>query len=72
MLPTGKQDKGTAVQIIMYTIWTVLVSIIPVFGFTGKLQLSIVAAILVFMAGMWMLYYAIGLFKKMTEKQQNN
>ena len=68
MLPTGKQDKGTAVQIIMYTIWTVLVSIIPVFGFTGKLQLSIVAAILVFMAGMWMLYYAIGLFKKMTEK----
>lgn len=68
MLPTGKQDKGTAVQIIMYTIWTVLVSIIPVFGFTGKLQLSIVATILVFMAGMWMLYYAIGLFKKMTEK----
>ncbi len=68
MLPTGKQDKGTAVQTIMYTIWTVAVSIIPVFGFTGRLELSIVAAIVVFLLGLWMLYYAIRLFKLMTEK----
>jgi protoheme IX farnesyltransferase len=68
MLPTGKQDKGTAVQIIMYTIWTILVSIIPVFGFTGKLQLSIVSASIVFVLGLGMLYYAIQLFKKMTTK----
>ena len=67
MLPTGKQDKGTAVQTIMYTIWTIIVSIIPVFGFTGKLELSIVAAIIVFLLGLGMLYYAIQLFKKMTE-----
>lgn len=68
MLPTGKQDKGTAVQTIMYTIWTIIVSIIPVFGFTGRLQLSIVATIMVFGIGIWMLYYAIRLFNKMTEK----
>jgi len=68
MLPTGKQDKGTAVQTIMYTIWTLIVSIIPVFGFTGKLELSIVSAIIVFLLGLWMLYYAIRLFKLMTEK----
>lgn len=68
MLPTGKQDKGTAVQVIMYSIWTLLVSIIPVFGFTGRLQLSIVSAIIVFALGLWMLYYAIRLFKLMTEK----
>ncbi|GAA4938309.1 heme o synthase [Algibacter agarivorans] len=68
MLPTGKQDKGTAVQIIMYTIWTLIVSIIPVFGFTGKLQLSIVAAIIVFIFGLGMLNYAVRLFKEMTEK----
>ncbi|WMI66966.1 heme o synthase [Aestuariibaculum sp. YM273] len=68
MLPTGKQDKGTAVQIIMYTIWTILVSIIPVFGFTGKLELSIVSAVIVFLLGVWMLYYAFRLFKIMTEK----
>lgn len=68
MLPTGKQDKGTAIQIILYTIWTILVSIVPVFGFTGKLELSIVAAIIVFGLGVVMLYYAILLYKKMTEK----
>ncbi|WP_415865507.1 heme o synthase [Thalassobellus suaedae] len=68
MLPTGKQDKGTAVQTMMYTIWTILVSIIPVFGFTGDLHLSIIAAILVFILGLGMLYYAIQLFKKMTEQ----
>ncbi|ULC59408.1 heme o synthase [Flaviramulus sp. BrNp1-15] len=68
MLPTGKQDKGTAVQTIMYSIWTMLVSIIPVFGFTGRLELSIIAAIIVFALGLWMLYYAIRLFKLMTEK----
>ena len=68
MLPTGKQDKGTAVQTIMYTVWTILISIVPVFGVTGRLELSYVAASLVFALGLFMLYYAIQLFKKMTEK----
>lgn len=68
MLPTGKQDKGTAVQTIMYTIWTIIVSIIPVFGFTGRLELSIPSTIIVFLLGLWMLYYAIRLFRIMTEK----
>ncbi|MGK0252766.1 MAG: protoheme IX farnesyltransferase [Mariniflexile sp.] len=68
MLPTGKQDKGTAAQTVMYTIWTLIVSVIPVFGFTGSLKLSIVAAVLVSILGLGMLYYAIKLFKEMTEK----
>lgn len=68
MLPTGKRDKGTAVQIIMYTVWTILVSIIPVFGFTGDLKLSIVGAIIVFLLGLVMLYYALQLFKLKTTK----
>lgn len=68
MLPTGKQDKGTAVQTIMYTIWTILISIVPVFGITGELKLSIIAAIVVLVLGLFMLFYAIQLFKKMTEK----
>ncbi len=66
MLPTGKRDKATAVQIILYTIWTILVSIIPVLGFTGDLKLSVVAAIIVFALGLVMLYYAIQLFKSRT------
>ena len=63
MLPTGEPDKGTAVQIIMYSVWTVIASILPVFGFTGDLKLSIVGAILVFILGMVMLAYALRLFK---------
>ncbi|TYA55173.1 heme o synthase [Formosa maritima] len=66
MLPTGKQDKGTAVQTIMYTVWTVLVSIIPVFGVTGRLYLTPISGVIVFILGLGMLYYAIQLYKKMT------
>ncbi|WP_299222788.1 heme o synthase [uncultured Psychroserpens sp.] len=68
MLPTGKRDKGTAVQTIMYTIWTILISIIPVFGVTGDLKLSVIAAVIVFVLGLVMLYYALQLFKKRTAK----
>lgn len=68
LLPTGKRDKGTAMQAILYTIWTIIVSIIPVFGFTGKLQLTIVGAVVVLLVGLVMLHYAFQLFKKMTVK----
>ena len=68
MLPTGKPDKGTAVQIIMYSVWTTLVSIIPVFGFTGDLKLSIVGAVLVFILGLVMVFYALRLFKERSIK----
>ncbi len=68
MLPTGKRDKATAVQAILYTVWTIIVSIIPVFGFTGKLQLTVVGASTVFLIGLVMLKYAFQLFRKMTEK----
>lgn len=68
MLPTGKRDKGTAVQIILYTIWTIIASLIPIFGFTGDLKLSVVAAFIVFAMGMVMLYFAIQLFKTRTSQ----
>ncbi len=65
MLPTGKKDKGTAVQIIMYTIWMILISVVPAFGITGRLELSLVAAILVGLMGFGMLLFAFRLFIKM-------
>ncbi|WP_191858158.1 heme o synthase [Hanstruepera ponticola] len=68
MLPTGKQDKATALQTLMYSIWTLLVSLIPAFGFTGRLYLTPISAIIVAVLGMGMVYYAIQLYKKMTEK----
>ena len=68
MLPTGKRDKSTAIQIIMYTIWTIILSVIPVFGLTGSLILSIPAALLVFLLGLVMLYFAVLLYKKQSIK----
>lgn len=64
MLPTGKKDKGTALQIILYTIWMIVISIVPVFGFTGRLTLSIPAAVIVLMAGLVMLFFAFKLYDK--------
>jgi len=64
MLPTGNKDKGTAVQIIMYTVWMIIISVIPVFGITGKLSLSIPGGIIVFLMGMVMLVFAFRLFEK--------
>ena len=64
MLPTKKQDKGTALQIIAYTIWTIIVSVLPAFGITGDLKLSVGAALIVLALGLVMLYYAFELFKK--------
>ena len=69
MLPTGKRDKGTAMQIILYTVWTLLVSVVPVLGVTGDLKLSVVSAVLIFALGLVMLFYAIKLFKNREIKQ---
>jgi protoheme IX farnesyltransferase len=68
MLPTGKKDKGTALQIILYTIWLMIASLLPVLGFTGKLYITPIAAIVVLLLGLWMLYYAVRLYKLRTAK----
>jgi protoheme IX farnesyltransferase len=64
MLPTGKKDTGTALQIIMYTIWMMVISVIPVFGITGELRLSVPAAVLIFLMGGVMLFFALRLYTK--------
>ncbi len=64
LLPTGKKDGGTALQIIMYTIWMMIISVVPAFGITGRLQLSITAAIIIFIMGAVMLGFAFRLYEK--------
>ena len=68
MLPTGKKDSGTAIQAVLYSIWTVLASLIPAFGVTGSLYLSPVAAVLIGLLGVWMIYHAIRLYRLQTDK----
>lgn len=65
MLPTGKRDKKTALQTILYTVWMILASLIPALGMTGQLYLTKVSAVLVVLLGLWMLFYAVKLYKEM-------
>ena len=62
MLPTGRKDKSTSAQILFYSIWTVLVSIIPFFGITGELKLSGVGVLAVFALGALLIYKSYILF----------
>lgn len=68
MLPTGATDRGTATQIVLYTIWTIAISIIPVFNVTGSLYITIWSALLVGLLGIWFLYYAVKLFRERSNK----
>jgi protoheme IX farnesyltransferase len=68
MLPTGKKDKGTALQVILYTIWLIIVSLLPSLGYTGKLFITPLAAVAVFFLGVWMLFYAVKLYKLRSSK----
>lgn len=68
MLPTGKKDDKTALQIILYTIWLIVTSLLPSLGYTGQLFISPIAAVLVFLLGLWMLFYAVKLYQSRTAK----
>ncbi|MUP44508.1 protoheme IX farnesyltransferase [Gramella sp. BOM4] len=68
MLPTGKRDRGTSLQIVLYTCWTILVSLIPVFGVTGRLYLTPVSGVIILLLGLGMFYYAIRLFREKTSE----
>jgi len=68
MLPTGKKDQGTALQIILYSVWLIVASLLPALGYTGRFYITPVAAVLVFLLGLWMLFYAVKLYKIKTAK----
>ena len=63
MLPSGKRDNATAFQIVFYTIWMIIVSILPYFSFTGKLSIGIYSLILILVSGSLMLYQALKLMR---------
>jgi len=68
MLPTGKKDKSTAMQIMLYTVWLIVASLLPCLGYTGQLFIKPVSAVVVFLLGLWMLFYAVKLYQNRTPK----
>jgi protoheme IX farnesyltransferase len=68
MLPTGKKDTSTALQTILYCVWLLVASMLPCFGYTGRLFISPIAAVIVFLLGLWMIFYAVKLYQERTSK----
>jgi len=67
MLPTGKRDRTTAVQVIFYSVCTMLSSLIPAFGVTGDFYITPVSAIIIGGLGIWFVYYGLKLYKQRTD-----
>lgn len=63
MLPSGKRDTRSANQILLYTIFTVPVSLLPWFGITGALSLSTVAMFIVLAAGLYFISKAVKFYR---------
>ena len=72
MLPTGKKDKSTAAQILFYSIWSVLITVIPFFGITGNLKLSIIGLLIVIILGVILVQKAYLLFVYEKNKYANS
>ena len=72
MLPTGQRDKKTAIQIILYVIWMIIISVFPYSGLTGSLTLSFYGLIIVLCVGIIMLFFAINLYNRMDINSAKN
>ena len=72
MLPTGQRDKKTAIQIILYVIWMIIISVFPYSGLTGSLTLSFYGVVIVLCVGIIMLFFAINLYNRMDINSAKN
>ena len=68
LMPTGEKNKKASKLIILYTIFMMIISVFPVFHLTGKLYITPVSAVIIFLLGSVMLYYGILLHRKQTDK----
>ncbi len=69
LMPMGQKNKKAVVQIIIYTVCLIIVSVIPVLKLTGNFYIYPVTAIIVAFLGGVMLFYAVKLYKNQTDKE---
>lgn len=67
LMPTGEKNRKATRLILIYTVFMLLVSVFPVFRLTGDLYLLPVSAVLIFLAGLVMLYYGYLLHREQTD-----
>lgn len=63
LLPSRKPDAKTAFQIVLYTVFLIPVSVLPFFGITGQLSLSLIPFLLILILGILLLMQAIQLYR---------
>ena len=68
LLPMGKRNKKAVIQILIYTVVLIFVSIIPVFKKTGGFYIYPFTAILIFLSGATIFYYGILLYKDLSKQ----
>ena len=66
LLPTGEKNNIATLQIFLYTLVMVPVSLFPASGLLKNLNLSIVSGMLIFVLGLCILYYALRMIKERT------
>ena len=59
---------STALQTILYTVWLIIASLLPCLGYTGKFFITPISAGIVFILGLWMLFFAVKLYQQRTAK----
>lgn len=69
LLPTRKRDAASAFQTLVYALWMIPLSVLPAFGFTGQLQLSSWAAVMVGALGLMLVIPAWQLWRKRESAQ---
>ncbi|MBN09599.1 MAG: protoheme IX farnesyltransferase [Flavobacteriaceae bacterium] len=72
MLPTGKKDTATAFQIVFYSVWTIVISLLPISSYTGSLSLSFMGGLVVLLLGLFFLFFGIRLMKNRDDSSAKN
>ena len=72
MLPTERPNKTTAFLIVFYSLWTIIISILPYTKYSGDLNLSAQAAFALITIGGCFLYFALKLMQQKTKKAARN
>lgn len=67
LMPTGEKNQKASKLILIYTLFMLIVSVIPVFRITGDLYLLPVSAALILALGLVMLYYGVRLHREQTD-----
>ncbi len=69
LMPMGQKNKKAVIQIMIYTVCLIIVSVFPVLKLTGSFYIYPITAIILALLGGKMLFYTFKLYKFQTNKE---